>query len=339
MADLNLKTRYMGIELKNPIVVGSCNLVTDTDNLKKIEEAGAAAVVYKSLFEEQIQVESMQHDEEIEAHNEMHAEMTSMFPGIKHAGPEEHLLNLRKAKESIGIPVIASLNAVNKETWLEYAKKIEQTGVSAIEINLYNTPRDKDVSSSSIEKEQIELLVELKKSLKIPIAVKLSPFYANPLHVIAEMDKTGVDAFVLFNKLFQPELDIEKIQHVFPLNLSHPGDYNLSLRYAGLLHGNINANITANGGIYNGDEIVKLLLAGATNVQVVSAIYRHRYDVIKKMLFELESWMTRKGFSSIDEFRGKLSKANIKDPYAYKRSQYVDILMNSELYTKKYNQI
>ena len=130
---VDLKTKYLGLELKNPIILGASNLVTKTDNIKRAEQAGAAAIVYKSLFEEQIQVESMQHDEEIEAHNEMHAEMTSMFPGIKHAGPEEHLLNLRKAKESIGIPVIASLNAVNKETWLEYAKKIEQTGT--VEVN------------------------------------------------------------------------------------------------------------------------------------------------------------------------------------------------------------
>ncbi len=332
-----LKTTYMGIELKNPIILGASNLVTDIEKIKKAEQAGAAAIVYKSLFEEQIHLENLEMDQAMEAYEERYAEMVSMFPKIEHAGPEEHLRNLKKAKDSVNIPVIASLNCVYKETWLEYAQKIQETGVDAIELNFYAAPKNFDVLGSSIVNEQIEIIQEIKGNLDIPVSVKLSPYYTNPPGVISTMDKSGADAFVLFNRLFQSEIDIDKEELSFPWNLSQPGDNRLAIRYAGLLCGNINANICANTGILTGNDVVQMLLAGADVVQVVSTVYKNKIEHIAQMLSDVEKWMDKKGYQNIDAFKGKMSKKNLTDdPYAYTRAQYVDILLHSQNVFNKY---
>ena len=178
---VNLKTKYMGIELKNPIIVGASNLVTHKDNLKRMEDAGAAAIVYKSLFEEQIQLESLQISEQMEEFAERNAEMTSMFPDMEHAGPEEYLMNLQKATEVVSIPVFGSLNALDEDNWVDYAKKIAQTGVAGLEINFYHVPSDFEIVGNAIINEQLDVLRAIKKEIKIPIAVKLSPYYTNPI--------------------------------------------------------------------------------------------------------------------------------------------------------------
>lgn len=332
-----LKTTYMGIELKNPIILGASNLVTDVEKIKKAEEAGAAAIVYKSLFEEQIHLENLEMDQAMEDYEDRYAEMVSMFPKIEHAGPEEHLRNLKKAKDSVNIPVIASLNCVYKETWLEYAQKIQETGVDAIELNFYAAPKNFDVLGSSIVNEQIEIIQEVKSNLDIPVSVKLSPYYTNPPAVIATMDKSGADGFVLFNRLFQSEIDIDKEELTFPWNLSQPGDNRLAIRYAGLLRGNINANICANTGILTGNDVVQVLLAGADVAQVVSTVYKNKIGYISQMLSDVEKWMDKKGYQNIDAFKGKMSKKNLSDdPYAYTRAQYVDILLHSQNVFNKY---
>jgi len=334
MADL--KTTYLGLELKNPVIVGACNLVSDMDAVRQIEEAGAAAIVYKSLFEEQIQLERMQHEEGLEEYNERNAEMVSLFPRIQHAGPEEHLMNLKKVIESVNIPVIASLNCVYDLTWAEYAGKLEETGAAAIELNMYSNPRSPERSGKDIIDQRLAIVKKVKETVKIPVSVKLSPFYTNILGVVDQMDKNGADGFVLFNRIFQPDIDIEREQLVFPWFLSNEGDYRLALRFAGMLHGNINADICGNTGIFKGSDVVQLLLAGADAVQVVSTLYRNGIGQITNMLTDLEKWMDRKGYKKIDDFKGKLSKKNINDPFAYKRSQYVDILMKSNEIFKKY---
>lgn len=326
----------MGLELKNPIIIGASNLVTNLDNLKKLEDHGAAAIVYKSLFEEQIQLEGMEFEEEMREYNERHAEMTSLFPNLEHAGPQEHLMNLRKAKEAVSIPVIASLNCINAETWVEYAGQIEQTGVDGLELNFYETPRDFDVDGNKIVHEQIEIMEEVKAKVNIPVAVKLSQFYTNPLYVISQMDSASVDGFVLFNKLFQPDINIEKEENYYPYNISHEEDNRLALRFAGLLYGNLNAGICTSSGIFDGNDVIKMMLAGANAVQVVSTVYKNGFDQITKMLAEMESWMKAKSYKSLDDFRGKLSRKNTKDPFAYRRAQYVDILLKSEKIFKKY---
>lgn len=334
MADLS--TTYLGLKLRNPIIVGACNLVTDMNAVKKIEEAGAAAIVYKSLFEEQIQIERMQHDDQLEEYNERNAEMVSLFPKIEHAGPEQHLLNLRKVVEAVDIPVIASLNCVYDVSWVEYAEKLAETGVAAIELNFYDTPRDLNKPGKEITDQQIAVLKKVKQSVKIPVSVKLSPFYTNPLNVISRMDETGVDGFVLFNRIFQPDIDIETEKLVFPWFLSNEGDYRLALRFAGLLGGQVNADICGNKGILKGSDMIQLLLAGASAVQVVTTLYKNGIGQITNMINDLNVWMEKKQYAGIEDFKGKLSKKNINDPLAYRRSQYIDILMRANEIFNKY---
>ncbi len=330
MADL--KTKYCGLTLRNPIVIGASNLVTDIDNLVKLEKAGAGAIVYKSLFEEQIQLESLEMENAHEMYSNWDAEHDSFFPKMKHGGPAEHLLRLRQAKNAIGIPLIGSLNCVYQDTWVEYAQKMAETGIDALELNFYTSEIDFETDGAARVKEQIEILKSVHHAIRIPVVVKLSPFYTNSLSVISAMDKAGASGFVLFNRLFQPDIDIEKEGHHYPYNFSSENDNRLALRYAGLLHKKIDASIISNTGILSGSDVIKMLLAGADAVQVVSAIYKKGIGQVEIMLSEIEKWMARKKYQSVGEFRGKLSKENMIDPFAYKRAQYVDILMRSEVF-------
>jgi dihydroorotate dehydrogenase (fumarate) len=333
---MDLTTTYLGLKLKNPVIIGASNLVTDLNFLKKLEEAGAAAIVYKSLFEEQIQLENLDNYHAEEDYGTRHAEMSSMFPVNEDAGPAEFLFNLSKARQTLKIPLIASLNAVYDDTWYEYAKKIEETGVDALELNFYAVPREFDIDDNSILQEQLDTLEGVKKAVNIPVSVKLSPFYTNPLYCIGELDKKGADGFVLFNRLFQPDIDLDKEGLHYPYMLSNEEDNRLPLRFAGLLYGNIKGNICSNTGIFTGKDVIKMIIAGADCVQVVSTIYKHGPRQITKILEEMEEWMNGKKYQSLADFKGKLAKVNIKDPYAYQRAQYVDILMRSNEIFKKY---
>jgi dihydroorotate dehydrogenase (fumarate) len=333
---VDLKTKYLGLDLKNPVILGASNLVTKIDNLKRAEEAGAAAIVYKSLFEEQIQLESAQLDDQLEEYNERNAEMVKLFPSIEHAGPEEHLVNLRKVKETLGIPVIASLNAIYTESWIDYAQQLEQTGVDALEFNFFYIPRDTQTDGRDVNNQQLEIIKAVKPKVKLPISIKVSPFYANPLNVVSQMDKLGVDGFVLFNRLFQPDIDIEKEQHYSPFNLSSPEDNKLSLRFAGMLYGTIGASICANTGVFSGADVVKMILAGADCVQVVSTVYKNKIEYISTILKDLQTWMESKNYKDLSAFRGKLSQKNTNDPFVYKRAQYIDLLLKSDQIFKKH---
>ena len=291
MADL--KTHYMGLELKNPIIIGASNIVTDIENLKRIEKAGAAAVVYKSLFEEQIQLENLELDERKTEYSERNAEMISLFP-VSISGTSdimEHMMALKKAKDSISIPVFASINAVLDETWIEYAKKIEETGVAGLELNFYSVSEKTGDEYEDIEAKQVEILKAVKSAVNLPVSVKLSSYYTNPLKHISDLGIAGADAFVLFNRLFQPDIDIHTEEHHFPYSLSNSEDNRLPLRFAGLLYGNTSASICANTGIMNGSDIIKMILAGADAVQVVSTVYLNQIEVVTSMIKEMEKWM------------------------------------------------
>ncbi len=324
-----LKTNYLGIELRNPLIAGASSLTSNIDTLEAIEKAGAGAVVFKSLFEEQIQLEELELENELQEYNERHAEMVKLFPTLKHAGPTDHLDKLKKAKDVLEIPVIGSLNAMHSDTWAEYAIAIADTGVDALELNFYTTPKNFEVEGKTIIQSQIDLLKDVKEKVKIPISVKLSPFYTNPLDVIRRFDETQVDGFVLFNRLFQPDIDIDKEELVQSIILSESNDHRLPLRFTGLLYGNIAADICAASGIMNGQDAVKMILAGASAFQVVSTLYKNGIDYITNILDQMEQWMDKKGYSSIDSFKGKLAKKNLHDPFAYLRAQYVDILLRS----------
>jgi len=327
---INLATNYMGIELKNPIIAGASSMSADLNMLLKLEKAGAAAVVYKTLFEEQINLESAQFEDQLESMGGHHAEMTSLYPKLRHAGPEAHLVNLRKAKETLAIPVIASLNCIHDNTWIEYARLIEKTGVDGLELNFYFVPGDFEVDGRSLEEAHLDLLKIIKSKISIPVSVKLSSFYSNPLNFIARLDKAGVNGVVIFNRMFEPEINVQDVKHSAPFYLSHEGDYRLALRYAGLLYGNLNTKVCANTGIYQGNDVVKMLLAGADCVQVVSALYKHKPEHIATMLSDIETWMESKNYSSLADFKGKLSKKELKDPFVYKRGQYIDLLLGSD---------
>ncbi|HPF52895.1 MAG TPA: tRNA-dihydrouridine synthase, partial [Draconibacterium sp.] len=218
MADLS--TTYMGVKLKNPLILGASNLVSKPDVIKQIEAAGIGAIVYRSLFEEQIQLENLQMDEQLSEYENRNAEMTSLFPGLEHAGPKEHLYNVEKLVKSVNVPVFASLNAIYEPTWVEYAKELEKTGIAGLEINLYAVPGYFERTGDQIEDKQIQIVKAIKKAVNIPVSVKISLFYTNPLNFIKKVDEAGADAYVLFNRFFQPEIDIDKEEYYYPWELS-----------------------------------------------------------------------------------------------------------------------
>ncbi|MFP3959792.1 MAG: dihydroorotate dehydrogenase-like protein, partial [Spirochaetaceae bacterium] len=331
----NLESSYMGIGLKSPLIVGACSLTSHMKAIKKIEEAGAGALIIKSLFEEEIQLEKYKMEEDIVMYDDWHAEMTDIFPDKEHAGPDEHLMWVRKTKEEVGIPVIASLNAVTHDTWVEWAQKLQDTGVDGLELNFFATPTSFDEDAKSIEDAQVEALRDVKKAVKIPVSVKLSHFYTNPLALVKRMADTGVDGFVLFNRMFHPSFDIEKESMSFPFNLSQRNDHRLPMRFAGLLYGNIEGSICASNGIHQAEDAVEVLLAGADVFQVVSTLYQNSLGIIEDINSGIAAWMDRKGYRTLDDFRGKLSAKHTADKAAYRRAQYVKMLLHADDYVKR----
>ncbi len=328
MADLS--TNYMGIPIANPIVIGANSLTRNIQYLHKLEKAGAAAVIYKSLFEEQITYERIQMADQLQEYANRNAEMGQLYPSLEHAGTNEHIHELKYVLKNTKLPIIASLNALDDDSWIDYAKKLADTGVKGLELNFFEVPGDFDKKEADIINGQLETLKKVKQIVDIPVSVKLSPFYGNLVRTIQRFSENGAEAVVLFNRLFQPDIDIDKIEMTTPNLFSTGNEYRLSLRFAGLLYGNIDAQIIANSGIYEGEDVIKLLLAGANAVQVVSALYMHGTQQITIMKNDMENWMDEHSFKSLEDFRGKLAKSNLKDPFAYKRAQYIDILLNSE---------
>jgi len=319
-----LTTKHMGVSLKNPLILGACNLSNNIDKLKEAEEAGVAAMVFRSLFEEQIQLEANELSNQLEAYDERNAEMINLFPKIEHGGPKEHLFDLRQVVDALSIPV------VYKESWIEYARLLEETGVAGLELNFFAVPRDFNKSGHDVISQQIDILKAVKATVNIPVSVKLSPFYTNVLKTLKDMDAAGADAFILFNRLFEPDIDVEAEKHVSPWNLSTHSDHRLAIRYIGLAYGNLNASLAANNGIYEGMDMVKMILAGASAVESVSTFYHNGVGHATDMLKELEEWMDRKEYATIEDFRGTLSSNSINDPFVYKRAQYIDLLLKSE---------
>ncbi len=332
---IDLKVDYLGLKLKNPLIVGACKYTANLEKLQQMQDAGAAAVVIKSIFEEEIQLERFKLAEELEQYDNLSPEMTTIFPqGLEHAGPAEHLMWTRKAKEALDIPVIGSVNAVTMETWLEYAVKMEETGIDALEINFYSVPTQSALSAAAIEAEQVAVAAEIVRRLKIPVTVKLSPYYTNPLSMVSQLEQAGVRGVVLFNRLFQPSIDIETETNIFPFNPSCPNDMRLPLRFTGLLFGETKCDLCSSTGVFSGQEAISTLLAGATCFQVVSALYAHGINHIGSILSDIEQWMDRKGYKSIDAFRGKLSRARSNDPWIYTRAQYASMLLRGEVLIK-----
>lgn len=333
---MKLTTNYMGLELNSPIIVGSSNLTTKIVNLKKYQDAGAGAVVYKSLFEEQLHLENLQLSDTKAEYENRHPEMESIFPDLDHGGPKEYLAELKAAIKSVNIPIIASINAVYNESWIDYAKEIEKAGAQALELNFYHLPTEFDTSPNDIINLHIDTLSNIKSELKIPVAVKLSPYYSNPLHLIQRLDEAGANAFVLFNKFFQPDINIESEELLIKHQLTSEGDYQLTLRFLGLLYNQINANLCGSRGVYNAEDMIKMMLVGADTVQIVSTLIKNGPSQINLMLNQLNDWMKSKDYKTFEDFKGKLSKDKINDEFAYQRAQYIDILMNYKDIFRKY---
>ena len=327
----NLKTTYMGIELDNPIILGACNMSNDIGDLLKAEDNGVGAIVFKSLFEEQVQLERLQLEEKLTEYDDIHAQMLTTHPKIEFSDTEKHLVKLRKTKERLSVPLIASLNAVHEDSWLEYATELAQTGVDGLELNLYRTPTDFEIESKVIEDYQISIVKKIKENLSLPVSVKLSSEYTNVLTLIKKIDAAGVDGFVLFNSFFQPDININALKHKRNFNLSKKGEYRKTLRYTGMLYGQIGADVCSSRGIFDGEDVVKHILSGSRCVQMVSSLYKNGLEQIGVAKKELSDWMEEKEFNSIDEFRGKMAQKNLApESMVYKRAQYVDLLMQSD---------
>lgn len=325
----DLSTRYLGIDLKNPLIAGASKLTGDISTIQKLEEAGAAAIVTSSLFEEQIRIEREWLEDYFLDHGGMHQTELNLPSYSPYSYPEDHLQWLKSLTDSISIPVIASLNAFRRETWAQWSMKLEECGIQGLELNFYSTPIDQGRDSSEIEDEQIQVLVEIKEKVRLPISVKMSPFYTNPLNMASRFSKAGADGIVMFNRFFQPDIDPDSMKHIFRFDLSQPMENRLPLRFMALLHGRIHSDLCASSGVHNATDVIKMILGGAAAVQMVSSLYLNGIDHVQEVIRELENWMDSKGFSNINEFRGKMDKLHSSDPYAYERAQYVKILLQS----------
>ena len=333
MADL--RATYMGIDLKNPLIAGACSLTSNMGSIKKLEDEGAAAMVISSLFEETIQLQSYKMEQDMSYFNNLDAEIQNIFPDIEHAGPEEHLMWVRKAKEAVSIPVIASLNCTNPESWVDWSQKLVETGVDGLELNFFALPSDFNETAQTVEEYQVETLKAILAKVKIPVSVKLSPFYTNPLSIVKRMDATGAAGFVIFNRLWHPEVDADREKMDFPFHLSNDTDRGLPLRYVGMLSGAVKGSLCASNGIHQGSDAVEMILGGADVFQTVSTLYRNGVKHIGTILKDIQTWMDRKGYDTLADFRGKLNYAGSKEKWTFKRAQYVTHLLNSEKYIKR----
>jgi len=326
MADL--KTRYLGLEMKNPLVASASPLSKKLTDIKKMEDAGIAGVVLYSLFEEEIAHESLALDYFLSRGTESFAEALTYFPDLDNynVGPEKYLGLISKAKESVQIPIIASLNGISSGGWIEYAKLIEQAGADALELNLYYISTDLDVTGVELEKAYVELVRNIRKEIKIPIAVKLSPFFTSFSNIAAGLVGAGANGLVLFNRFYQPDINIEDMQVEPTLKLSTSSDLLLPLRWTAILYKKVNADLALTSGIHSGEDIVKALMAGASVVMSASELVKNSIDRAKSLLKEFSNWMDIHEYESIDSLRGILSQRSVAQPAAFERANYMKAL-------------
>lgn len=327
----SLSTRYMGLPLKSPVVVGACSLSGKIDNIRRIEAAGAGALVIKSIFEEQILHDIKDFDDMLSKGSESFAESLNFFPTVQHAGAREHLMWVEKSRKAVDMPLVGSINAVTPGNWVEYARQLVETGVDALELNVYAVEANLDRTSHEIEQQLYDTFQAVKSVSRIPVSVKLSPFYSSIGNVVKELEARGAASVVLFNRFLQPDIDIDTESSKCEMTMSSPQEMRLPLRWVALLHGNVSIDIAANTGVSDSADIVKYLLAGATVVQVASVLYKQGIAVISDLNAGIEAWMDRKGYSSIAGFRGNVSvKDRRQNAYAFERAQYLDFLLSTQ---------
>jgi len=325
MADL--KTTYMGIPLESPLVVAASTISSYVDRVKMAEQAGAGALVIRSLFEEQIQFDRLRMEEALSVGEHSYSEAISYFPKLQHGGAREHLMWVEKTRKAVRLPLIASLNAVSAGGWTEYARQLAGTGVDGIELNVYAVAADPRKTGAEIEQELYQVVEAVRAEIRLPLAVKLSPFYTAAVNVAAELDRRGVNALVLFNRFLQPDIDPDGESLHSEMVYSTPAELKLPLRWAALLHGRIRADLAVTSGVHSGRDAAKALLAGATVVQLASALLQNGIPYLSTMLRELEAWMGEHGYQRPEDFRGKLSQKEADDPFLFERAQYVNLLL------------
>jgi dihydroorotate dehydrogenase (fumarate) len=327
---MDLSTRWLGLRLKNPLIVGASPMVDDLDTVRRLEDAGAAAIVLHSLFEEQIRREQLAAFQNFEAYEESSAEALSYFPAPDDLplGPDAYLELIRKVKAAVEVPVVASLNGATAGGWLQYARLMENAGADALELNVYFLATDLYESGAAIERRTAAMLRMVKEAVSIPVAVKLSPYYTSLAYFAQRLAREGADGLDLFNRFYQPDLDVEALEVQRTLRLSDASELPLRLRWLAILSGRVKATLVATGGIHTALDAVKTLMAGAHAVQMVSALLKHGPEYLRLVRDELARWMTEHGYESVDSMSGSLSLTRCPDPAAYERANYIHLLQS-----------
>jgi len=325
---MDLSTSYLGLHLKNPLVPSASPLTRTVDGMKRLEDAGAAAVVMHSMFEEQIQHEAAELHHYLSSGTESFAEALSYLPEASEyfLGPEQYVAELAKAKKALSIPVIASLNGISTGGWIQYAKKFEEAGADAIELNVYYIPADARISSADVEQRYIDVLKAVKGTVKIPVAIKLSPFFSSMSNMAARLDQAGANGLVLFNRFYQPDLDIEALEVVPNVQLSSSQSIRLPLRWIGILFGRVKASLAATSGVHTAEDAVKLIMAGADVTMLCSSLLLHGPQHLKGVLEGLDRWMQEHEYVSVQQMRGSMSQKSVADPTAFERANYMKAL-------------
>lgn len=320
---MNLNTTYMGLSLKNPLIVGSSPLTQDLDTVKQLEDAGAAALILPSLYEEQITGEQMADFFSSETYEDSFPEATSYAPEPESApGPNEYLEHLRRAKQAVGIPVMASLNGSTPGGWMNYARLMEQAGADGIELHLYHAASDPEVSAAEVESQLLQTVWEVKGELRIPVAVKISPLFTAFANFALQIDKAGADAIVLFTRFHKVDFDVIELEVLRRVELSSSADLDLRLRGTAVLSGRVKASLGITGGVHTALDVIKGTMAGAHGLQMVSALMRHGPQYLQSLQTEVEAWMVANEWGSLDEMRGNMSFARIPNPAVYERETF-----------------
>jgi dihydroorotate dehydrogenase (fumarate) len=329
---MDLSTTYLGLKLPHPIVVGASPLSDEIDEAKRLEDAGSAAIILRSLFEEQIIREQMADLRDQNGNDESFAEAVSYFPSpdLFVLGPDEYLNHLRRVKEAVNVPVIASLNGCTSGGWLSYGRLMEQGGADALELNVYHAAMDPEMSGAEIERETVVMVREVKRSVTIPVAVKLSPFFTSFAHFALQLDREGVDGLVLFNRFYEPDIDPLEFQVIRQLRLSDSTELLLRLRGIAALAPRVKASLAVTGGVHTALDIVKSTMAGADVTQIVSALFRNGPGHLRKLRKDLEQWMEENEWSTLTEMRGNMGVDKAPNPKAYDRANYMMMLQGWE---------
>ena len=327
---MDLTTRYLGLNLRTPMVPSASPLTKDVDNIKRMEDAGAAAVVLHSLFEEQVR-----NEQETVQYHLMHGtdsfpEALTFFPqpGEFLAGPEEYLEKIRQAKEMVDIPVIASLNGAAIGGWTDYARQMQQAGADALELNIYSIPTDLDRTGTEIEQSYIDILKAVKSVVSIPVALKLSPYFSNMANMAKQMDQAGADGLVLFNRFYQPDVNLEELQVQASVHLSTPHDMRLPLRWVAILYGRVKADLAATSGIHSSTDVLKMLMVGADVTMLCSVLLNKGFGVIRQIETEMCNWLADHDYQSVRQLQGSMSQKYCADPAAFERAQYMRALLS-----------